>query len=611
MKSPRVFGPTEWTWLLGSGLLLLLPLSFCRGFTEQFSYPKILLTKVLIVVGLFMWASGLTWGKVVAAWKSPLVLPILCWILVILLSCVNSSVPEFSLRQAEYSLCGPTFTLLVVTWVTGEAAVRRLATIAAIAGTIVAGIAVAQWMGRDPLAFGAGQIEWGTMLARMRLYSTFGNPNFVAGYLVGPIFLSLALGMTALRLSSRVTWSAAGLLMLVAIVGARSRGAWLGIIAGVMTAWLVWKFGRTSSSACAELVNRNEGNQSATRTSALSLAVPLYLSGLATVTLMQKLLAQIEGRLYLWRIGWSMFLEHPVIGSGWGTFQITFLDSQARFLAESPDMVRHWSNAGQLHNDPLQVLLETGFIGFAAFAWVLWTYGRSVRIVLDSVPGRSTRLWLSMSVGGATAILVDSFFNFQFAVPPTFLLLFTLFAFPPLISAGVVRAGNLRAVPSEIEPGWFSVEPGHSQQSKIVQGQIALRVVLSIMILFAAGFYLRVILLRAEAELNYTRALRLEDHEEYALAEDTYRRAVLFDPENDRLHFGLARALYLTDRLPEALREISLAERTYRDSHLEVLKARIQDQQGLRQQALESYRYALWLDPTLKTVQADIERLQK
>jgi hypothetical protein len=57
------------------------------------------------------------------------------------------------------------------------------------------------------------------------------------------------------------------------------------------------------------------------------------------------------------------------------------------------------------------------------------------------------------------------------------------------------------------------------------------------------------------------------------------------------------------------LAEVLLAERTFADSHLEVLKARIQDQMGLAGPALASYRHALALDPTLKSVQADIERL--
>jgi len=40
------------------------------------------------------------------------------------------------------------------------------------------------------------------------------------------------------------------------------------------------------------------------------------------------------------------------------------------------------------------------------------------------------------------------------------------------------------------------------------------------------------------------------------------------------------------------------------------LKARILDQMGAARPALVTYRHVLALDPTLKTVQADIKRLE-
>jgi Flp pilus assembly protein TadD len=54
-----------------------------------------------------------------------------------------------------------------------------------------------------------------------------------------------------------------------------------------------------------------------------------------------------------------------------------------------------------------------------------------------------------------------------------------------------------------------------------------------------------------------------------------------------------------------------MAEQAYADSHLELLKARIEDEAGQRDAALLTYRHALELDPNLQTVQEDIERLEK
>jgi Flp pilus assembly protein TadD len=53
------------------------------------------------------------------------------------------------------------------------------------------------------------------------------------------------------------------------------------------------------------------------------------------------------------------------------------------------------------------------------------------------------------------------------------------------------------------------------------------------------------------------------------------------------------------------------AERTYADSHQEVLRARILEQMGRGNEALAAYRHALWLDPTLTSVQGDIKGLSQ
>jgi tetratricopeptide (TPR) repeat protein len=114
-----------------------------------------------------------------------------------------------------------------------------------------------------------------------------------------------------------------------------------------------------------------------------------------------------------------------------------------------------------------------------------------------------------------------------------------------------------------------------------------------------------------DSERLYQTASDLEDHNNLAGAEDAFRRSVDRNDLNGRAHFGLSRVLYSRGRSPEALEEILRAERTYTDSHQEVLRARILDQIGKNGEALAAYRHALWLDPTLTSVQEDIERLGK
>jgi len=619
-------------WLLLVGLLVAVPLVFYRGFAEQFSYLKILLTKLTILLGLVAWTLALLWGRLSWPLRSRVALPLALLSLAVIVSCLHSPVPTLSLRAATYFLCGPAWFLLFLTWSDGEAMVRRAAIPAVVTATLVAVIALLQWSGYDPLLWGGYRVEWGHMVARMRLYSTLGNPNFVAGYLIGAIFLALALATVAVNLWARGAWSATAVVMLLAIVGTGSRGAWAGLGVGAVLAGLLVMFaGRLSASPTAtppESGGAHSLPQGKRRGQVGSFIVP-FSFGLVLPILtgfFEAVLGRFEGRLYLWRVSWPLFAEHPLLGNGWGSFQLQFLDLQARFITDHPALARYWSNVGQLHNDPMQLWLETGAVGLVAFGWVLWRYGREVAAGLRPGDSRVTSFWLAASVGGVTAVLFDSFFNFQFSVPPTLILLFTLLAFPAALARGILSKGDsgpradVRGV-AQTCCSWHVCDElirRHHKTMSSRQGRdrppaahlLVVRVLLSLILLVGAGAFAWQTLRYAEAERDYNAALDFERNGNLAAAEQACREGLALDPLNGRLHFGLARALFSTDQPAEALAETLRAGRTHRDSHIEVLKARILDQMGAVSPALETYRHALALDPTLKTVQADIERLE-
>jgi O-antigen ligase len=577
-------------WILAAGLLLAVPLVFHRGFAEQFSYIKLVLTKALVLFGLVSCVLGLIWRQLPWPRRFALGPPVAFLIAAVLLSCWNSPVPAFSLVEAEYFLCGPLWLLLLILWGGGEARLRALAVLVAAAGTVVAAIALLQWSGHDPLLFGGYRVVWGTMVGRMRLYSTFGNPNFVAGYLIGAIFLALALAGVSSKFPWRITWCVSMATMFAAIVGTRSRAAWVALAAGLLVARIVWRRGVKLTDVSSPPTA--PGGVSP----ALCLAILPALAYMASFArTVDALLTHFEGRLYLWRVSWPMFAEHPLFGSGWGTFQLCYLDLQARFLQAHPELVRHWSHIHQLHNDPLQILLEAGVVGLVALGWVLWTYGREARRALSDA-SRPTRLWIGASAGGVTAILVNSFFNFQLAVPATLLLLFTLVAVPSLLLA----TENTRKE---------SETPQAPEAGEKKPSLYGLRVIASLAVVALAAVLLLQIAGRAVAEYDYMVAIDFERRGDITRAEQVFRRGLEHAPLHGRLRYGLARALYIQGKYSEALTEVLLAERTFADSHLEVLKARIQDQMGLAGPALETYRHALALDPTLKSVQADVERL--
>jgi O-antigen ligase len=567
-----------WQVIIEAGLLMVLPLLFYRPFTDQFRTPKITLTELLVVGGLAVVALVRVWRGPLR--RSRLDLPVALLTAAVFLSCLNSPSAGFSLNHARYFLCGPTWLVILGLTATGPRALSRLSIWAVAGGTAVAMVTLAQWMGHDPLLFGNFHLDNQGMVERMNLYSTLGNPNFVAGYLIGAALLALSLGLSAQRPMARAAWFAAFAAMLAAITGTQSHGAWAGMALGS----LVWIW----------MARQRKMNETS-RPSRPPLSGVVPISILAAVPMFSnlpaRLLNQILGRAYLCRVSWPLFKEHPLLGSGWATFQLRFLELQAQFLAGHSDQLNRWSNITQLHNDLLQLLLEAGLLGLGAFLWLLWRYVQELRQAIVSCD-RPTRLILAASAGGVTAVLLDSIFNFQFAVPPTFMLLFTLLAFPTI----ALRAEECLQTPT---------------QSPMKRA--SLRVLASVAVLACATILLRQITWTARAELDYAQGMREEalGGEGLQRAEQAYRDALAMDPFNGRIRFGLGRALYLEQRFPDALAETETAGRSYSDSHLEVLKGRIQDALGLRIAALATYRHAVALDPTLKTIQSDIERLQK
>jgi O-antigen ligase len=517
-------------------------------------------------------------------------LPLLAFSVAALISCLASPVPRFSLLEVEFALCGPAWVLLLASWDQGASSVRRIAVWIGLAGGVVAGITLLQRCGFDPVLLGGYQVDWGSMVARMRLYSTFGNPNFVGGYLIGAIFAALALAAASRARWAKALWWGFTFMMLAAIVETGSRGAWLGLAVGLAAAAMI-------------VLAKDDFRPQEARSPSGS--IKMFVSPAAclpmailTLSLVQRVAAQISGRVYLWRFSWPIFWQHPMLGSGWGAYQLLYLELQAKFLSAHPEYVRYWTNNRLLHNDPLQLLLETGSLGFGAFVWILWSYGREALAVRREAVGAWPRYAIAASVGGVTAILMDSLFNYQFAVPPTYILLFTFLTIPTLLREAEADKGSdgppLPASPASPSP-W----------------RVTLKLAGSLAILAAASGLLWQQTRVLASERLYQTASDLEDHNDLTGAEEAFRRSVNLNDLNGRAHFGLSRVLYSRNRSSEALKEILRAERTYADSHQEVLRARILDQMGRSGEALVAYRHALWLDPTLTSVQEDIQRLSK
>ena len=201
------------------------------------------------------------------------------------------------------------------------------------------------------------------------------------------------------------------LVSLVGLLATYTRGAWLGFVVGVLA-----------------LIP-------ATRKGRRLLLGGLIVLGLITLAgpqhLRQRFLTMgdpddptVKERVYMWRSGLTMWRQHPVLGVGPGGVKREY-ESYAL-----PEAVK--KRTGHVHNTPLQVLVERGVLGLAAWVWI-WAafYARGIRL-LRRLPSeaRQERALVAGSLAAITGFLIAGLSEYNFGDSEVVMVAWALMALP-------------------------------------------------------------------------------------------------------------------------------------------------------------------------------------
>lgn len=112
-----------------------------------------------------------------------------------------------------------------------------------------------------------------------------------------------------------------------------------------------------------------------------------------------------------------MFRQRPILGWGLGTFETVY-----------PQFRSFYTNllVDKAHNDYLQLLAETGVIGFAIMLWFLISTFRRALPKIRNWPSDINGAVTLSAIIGITGLLVHSFVDFNLEIPANALLFFTL-----------------------------------------------------------------------------------------------------------------------------------------------------------------------------------------
>ncbi|MFC1546809.1 O-antigen ligase family protein [bacterium] len=206
--------------------------------------------------------------------------------------------------------------------------------------------------------------------------------------------------------------------MFTALICTQTRSSWLGLFAG----FVVWLF--------FYLKNKTQNFKFILKVTAIIILLTSAVILLSPAKGMIKERVKesfsfkhenkaIFQRILIWSCAKDIFLEKPVLGAGWGLFEMRYPFYQGKYLFDER-IARHRTHANNVHNEILEQLSQVGIIGLGIFIWLLICFWKlMLNIFYDAKLTESRRMESVVLLSGSTAMLVDNMFNvsLHFAVP--------------------------------------------------------------------------------------------------------------------------------------------------------------------------------------------------
>ena len=233
---------------------------------------------------------------------------------------------------------------------------------------------------------------------RLRTTGFIGTTNEVGGYLVLPLIAAIAATVAWPRL--RWLFTGAGAAIAIGIVAAQSVTSIAAAGCGV-AAMMFLPGARRLRWATAigllvfvSVVALHPGSRARIRTM-LGFAASGQLSEMTSF------------RLPAYTAALAMFRDRPLVGVGPGVFRTLYMPYKLRLDAEHPQWIRMGNQSfGQVHNDHLQLLAETGLPGYLLFLAALAFVARLSFTRRGDATSPRTRFVTAFAFPGVAALLV-------------------------------------------------------------------------------------------------------------------------------------------------------------------------------------------------------------
>ncbi|MFH1540458.1 MAG: O-antigen ligase family protein [Elusimicrobiota bacterium] len=256
-----------------------------------------------------------------------------------------------------------------------------------------------------------------------RCVSTFGNPVFLSSFLVLMIPLAFALFIFTKSSFEKFLYLLLMVEMILALFCTMARSSWLGL--GATFIVLIFSFKKKILVFKKWLV-------------VLFLAIVLFMfvpakwqnetkpfgfyvkDRVVTMFSVQKAGSAAYQRFLIWLSAWDISKQNPVIGCGWGLFEMLYPFYQQRYLIHPKLAIR--THANNTHNVILENLSQMGIVGLGIFLWLIFCIFKFGLHQIKNIKNDFQKVIAVGIFAGTIGILVDNVVNvtLYFVVPGFF-----------------------------------------------------------------------------------------------------------------------------------------------------------------------------------------------
>ena len=377
-----------------------------------------------------------------------------------------------------------------------------------------------------------------------RVFGTIGLETALGGYMAACAVLALGAIFHFKDAAGRIALAAGALLMVLCMILTGTRTAWFACAVGCVVGCVVL-IGGLRASTVMKVLRSWAGAAVLAVLLAGATCLAVFL-GPAVCRRVRKIPEHLSTRTTIWKSAIGMFEAHPVVGVGPGAFTLNFPEYRPADYADH----RVTSIALHAHSEYLDVLAETGMLGFVSFAVLIGLVAIGSVRALKRSSGEG-RMLLNAAFAAAMTMLVHAVASVDTRYPTCQLLLWVLMG---------LAAARWQDASAD--------EPAAPRQASMWRKAVAVAGIGVAIAIWTTQVYYphraRVLLDKAETR---------QGTGEWAESVAAASRALELDPTSAPSYYALANSLFYGGEYDAALRvfrELQVHAPAYADTHVRI-----------------------------------------